>query len=205
MGTLQGSNSIKFALPPFWKVVYSNSKDFAPLIFNLFTPECLTWTLSFLSLDTFIVANTGFSLLTWTLSFLSLDTSIVANTGFSKNNNKMANSVDPAATAISFGSALFAKVYVLVCKEKDSNDRKTRQLANDASMSATKNQSTSINPDMTVLRYFLVITKTRLFKYIENFSTKNWKFSDKNFWYLSHFSSKHRLWVLVRTASPMQF
>ena len=25
------------------------------------------------------------------------------------------------------------------------------------------------------------ITKTRLFKYIENFTTKNWKFSDKNF------------------------
>ena len=25
-----------------------------------------------------------------------------------------------------------------------------------------------------------VITKTRLFKYIENFTTKNWKFSDKN-------------------------
>ena len=24
------------------------------------------------------------------------------------------------------------------------------------------------------------ITKTRLFKYIENFATKNWKFSDKN-------------------------
>ena len=26
-----------------------------------------------------------------------------------------------------------------------------------------------------------IITKTRLFKYIENFTTKNWKFSDKNF------------------------
>ena len=26
----------------------------------------------------------------------------------------------------------------------------------------------------------LGITKTRLFKYIENFTTKNWKFSDKN-------------------------
>ena len=25
-----------------------------------------------------------------------------------------------------------------------------------------------------------IITKTRLFKYIENFTTKNWKFSDKN-------------------------
>ena len=25
-----------------------------------------------------------------------------------------------------------------------------------------------------------VITKTRLFKYVENFTTKNWKFSDKN-------------------------
>ena len=24
------------------------------------------------------------------------------------------------------------------------------------------------------------ITQTRLFKYIENFTTKNWKFSDKN-------------------------
>ena len=24
------------------------------------------------------------------------------------------------------------------------------------------------------------ITKTRLFKYIENFTSKNWKFSDKN-------------------------
>ena len=26
----------------------------------------------------------------------------------------------------------------------------------------------------------IYITKTRLFKYIENFTTKNWKFSDKN-------------------------
>ena len=26
----------------------------------------------------------------------------------------------------------------------------------------------------------LLITKTRLFKYIENFTAKNWKFSDKN-------------------------
>ena len=28
---------------------------------------------------------------------------------------------------------------------------------------------------------FYYITKTRLFKYIENFTSKNWKFSDKNF------------------------
>ena len=33
------------------------------------------------------------------------------------------------------------------------------------------------------------------------FTTKNWKFSDKKFWYFSYFCSKHRLWVLVRTAS----
>ena len=26
------------------------------------------------------------------------------------------------------------------------------------------------------------ITKTRLFKYIENFTSKNWKFSDKKLW-----------------------
>ena len=31
------------------------------------------------------------------------------------------------------------------------------------------------------------ITKTRLFKYIENFTSKNWKYSDKNLWYFSYF------------------
>ena len=45
------------------------------------------------------------------------------------------------------------------------------------------------------------ITKMRLFKYIENFTSKNWKVSDKKLWYFSHFCSKHRLWVLVRTTS----
>ena len=35
-----------------------------------------------------------------------------------------------------------------------------------------------------------VIMKTRLFKYIENFTSKNWKFSDKKLWYFSHFCSK---------------
>ena len=49
------------------------------------------------------------------------------------------------------------------------------------------------------------ITKTRLFKYIENFTSKNWKFSDKKIWYFSYFCSKHRLWVLVRTASARRF
>ena len=49
------------------------------------------------------------------------------------------------------------------------------------------------------------ITKTRLFKYIENITSKNWKFSDKKLWYFSHFCSNHRLWVLFRTASPRRF
>ena len=31
------------------------------------------------------------------------------------------------------------------------------------------------------------------------------KFSDKKFWYFSYFCSKHRLWVLVRTASARRF
>ena len=37
------------------------------------------------------------------------------------------------------------------------------------------------------------------------FTTKKWKFSDKKFWYFSCFCSKHRLWVLVRTASKRRF
>ena len=41
--------------------------------------------------------------------------------------------------------------------------------------------------------------------YWKFFPTKEWKFSDKNFWYFSYFCSKHRLWVPVRTASTRQF
>ena len=69
------------------------------------------------------------------------------------------------------------------------------------------------------------ITKTRLFKYIENFTPpppsppppppltqkkkkkkKKKKNSDKKKpWKFSYFCSKHRLWVLVRTASTRRF
>ena len=34
---------------------------------------------------------------------------------------------------------------------------------------------------------------------------KNWKITDKKLWYFSYFCLKHRLWVLVRTASPRRF
>ena len=34
---------------------------------------------------------------------------------------------------------------------------------------------------------------------------KNWKFSDNFFLSFSYFCSKHRLWVLIRTASPRRF
>ena len=47
---------------------------------------------------------------------------------------------------------------------------------------------------------FLYTTKTRLFKDIENFATKNKKTSDKKILICSYSCSKHLLWVLVRTA-----
>ena len=58
-----------------------------------------------------------------------------------------------------------------------------------------------------ICRRFLIrhITKTCLFKYTETFTTIKRKFSDKKFWNFSYFCSKHRLWVLVRTASPRRF
>ena len=49
------------------------------------------------------------------------------------------------------------------------------------------------------------IMKICLFKYTENFTTKNWKFSDKKFWYFTYFCSKHRMWVFVRTGSSRRF
>ena len=52
----------------------------------------------------------------------------------------------------------------------------------------------------------LPITKTRLFKYMENFTSKKTEnFQIKNTDFFSYFCSKHRLWVLVRTASARRF
>ena len=48
---------------------------------------------------------------------------------------------------------------------------------------------------------FDIITKACLFKYTEKFYHQKMKISDKKLWYFSYFCSKHRLWVLVRTAS----
>ena len=61
-----------------------------------------------------------------------------------------------------------------------------------------------LDPDKPVYLHGL-ITKTRLFKYIENFTIKNWKFSDKNSDIFLYFCSKHSLWVLVRSVSQRQF
>ena len=58
-----------------------------------------------------------------------------------------------------------------------------------------------IQESFNKLIYGIHNTKTCLFKYIENFTSKNWNFSDKIFRYFSYFCSKHRLWLLVRTAS----
>ena len=38
---------------------------------------------------------------------------------------------------------------------------------------------------------YTCITKTRLFKYIENFTSKIWKFSDKKLWYFFHISAQN--------------
>ena len=50
-----------------------------------------------------------------------------------------------------------------------------------------------------------IITKTRLFKYLKILPPKNENFQIKKLWYFSYFCSKHRLWVLVRTASARWF
>ena len=46
---------------------------------------------------------------------------------------------------------------------------------------------------------FTLRKRKSLFKYIENFTTKKWKFSDKNSDIFSYFCSKHRLLILNRT------
>ena len=66
---------------------------------------------------------------------------------------------------------------------------------NNLTFGSEKIQSTLLIPTLDT------ITKTRLFKYIEDFITRNWKFLYKNSDIFHISAQKHRLWVLVRTAS----
>ena len=59
--------------------------------------------------------------------------------------------------------------------------------------------------DKLMLTYIQSLRKHPYSTPIENFTTKNWKFSDKKFQYFSYFCSIHRLWVLFRTASMRQW
>ena len=52
-------------------------------------------------------------------------------------------------------------------------------------------------------RRFTHITKTCLFEYTENFTSRNWKLSDTKIFFI--FLLKIRLWILVRTASTRRF
>ena len=70
---------------------------------------------------------------------------------------------------------------------------------------ANSENSRSAWPASDYGQTLVIITKICLFKYIENFTTKEENFSEKKFWYFSYFCSKHRLWVLVRTASARRF
>ena len=56
--------------------------------------------------------------------------------------------------------------------------------------SGTHSLSMSLNPMYHVHLFRLIITKTRLFKYIKNFTIKTWTFSDKN-WYFFHISAQN--------------
>ena len=59
-------------------------------------------------------------------------------------------------------------------------------------------------PILRFIGYIFCITKTCLFKYTENFTTKNWKFSDKNSDVFHISAQKHRLWVHIRAPSAKQ-
>ena len=106
---------------------------------------------------------------------------------------------------IHLGGLWYRSGYDLFTFYKSNNvrDAKTAQPVHTWSLLGTL-ESVSIHL-LDFLPFCATITKTRLFKYIENFTSKNWKFSDKKLWYFSYFCSKHRFWVLVRTASARRF
>ena len=66
----------------------------------------------------------------------------------------------------------------------------------------SKDSHQPVHP-LSMAKFLVYITKTRL----ENFTTKKKKKKKSNifFYIFSYFCSKHRLWVLVRTASTRRF
>ena len=54
-----------------------------------------------------------------------------------------------------------------------------------------QSKSSNILPTLLVLRRHLLITKTCLFKYTENFTTKKWRFSDKKRSDIFHISAQN--------------
>ena len=79
------------------------------------------------------------------------------------------------------------KISSLFPKRGNRNTKRTEKHKNKMTHGKTYNKSPR--------RHY----KTRLYNNFEYSTTKKWKFSDKKFWYLSYFCTKHRLWVLVRT------
>ena len=62
------------------------------------------------------------------------------------------------------------------------------------------------HPDKKHLRYKHLSLRNHVYSNILNtLPPKNENFQIKQFWYSAYFCSKHRLWVLVRTASPRRF
>ena len=47
----------------------------------------------------------------------------------------------------------------------------------------------------------VIFMKTRLFKYMESFTSKTWKCPDKKNFDIIHISAQNRYWVLIRTTS----
>ena len=82
----------------------------------------------------------------------------------------MANRVDPDETAHKW-STLFAQV---------SEWKGKHMFKGYFYMGLKSHYSYNIDDSWKIGYACLDIMKTRLFKYIENFTTKNWKFSDKN-------------------------
>ena len=56
----------------------------------------------------------------------------------------------------------------------------------------TKNTYKNENQSLGVTDTVHIITKTRLFKYTENFTTKKWKFSDKKNSDIFHISAQNK-------------
>ena len=138
----------------------------------------------------------------WTLPSLNLVKTNVLNRGLSQ---KIENDCRSWWDGLLSGSTLFAKKRFLVCRSEKVEKTDMHPTCILKNSHQRRKHAAPKNKHIDVFKALSHYENTPIQIYGEFRPTKTEKFQINKLWYISYFCSKHRLWVLVRTASARRF